>query len=425
MAAHPDCQPLSRKGLLRARGHVPNPATMGAVRADIAILGGGLAGGLVALAFARLRPDVSVMLIERGATLGGNHVWSFFSSDLPPGGEDLIAPLVEAQWSGYDVCFPGYQRTLTTAYRATTSHRLDAALRRALPPQAIRTGAHVVSCTPTGAVLGDGTEIVAGAVVDARGISDYPSMTGGWQKFLGQRLKLAQPHGLRRPIVMDATVDQHDGYRFVYCLPFAPDEVFVEDTYYADEPGLDRDLLAARVADYAAAKGWRTIGILVEEQGVLPVVAGGDFERLRAVAGHRAVLAGTRAGLFHPLTSYSLPDALRFALALAAQPDLRADKLGKFSEHYARSHWNSAWYYRKLTALLFAAAKPDERYRVMQRFYSLNPRLIERFYAGQSTLADRFRILAGVPPVPVHAALGVLTGLGARPRLLGPRLPGQ
>ena len=59
---------------------------MGAARADIAILGGGLAGGLVALALARHRPEISVMVVERGAVLGGNHVWSFFSSDLPQGG---------------------------------------------------------------------------------------------------------------------------------------------------------------------------------------------------------------------------------------------------------------------------------------------------------------------------------------------------
>lgn len=392
---------------------------MNQARADIAILGGGLAGGLIALALARLRPELSVVVIERGETLGGNHVWSFFSSDLPPGAKDLIAPLIEAEWSGYDVVFPAYTRTLDTAYCTTTSHRLDAALRAALPARAIRTQATVASCSPTRVVLSDGEEIAAGAVIDARGISDYPTMTGGWQKFLGQRLKLARPHGLTRPIVMDATVEQHDGYRFVYCLPFAPDEIFVEDTYYADGPALDRDLLATRVADYAKAKGWEVVAILGQEHGVLPVVAGGDFDRLRATAGHDGPLAGTRAGLFHPLTSYSLPDALRHALALAAQPDLGAASLGRFSEKFARNHWNSAWYYRTLTALLFAAAQPHLRYRVMQRFYSLNPRLIERFYAGQSTWADQFRILAGVPPVPVSSALGVLTGLGARPKLLG------
>lgn len=391
---------------------------MNAARADIAILGGGLAGGLVALALARLRPELTLTVIERNATLGGNHVWSFFASDLPDGAHDLVAPLVEAQWNGYDVVFPKYNRTLETTYCATTSHRLDAALRQALPDHALRTGANVTSCTPTTVQLDDGEAITAGAVIDARGANGFDSITGGWQKFLGQRLKLARPHGLSRPIVMDATVEQADGYRFVYCLPFAADEIFVEDTYYADGAHLDRELLAGRIAQYAQSKGWQVLGIMAEEQGVLPVVAGGDFDRLRGTAGHGAALAGSRAGLFHPLTSYSLPNALRFALALVKQRDLGAPALGRFSERYAREQWNKAWYYRKLTALLFSAAKPDQRYRVMQRFYSLKPRLIERFYAGQSTRADQFRILAGIPPVPVHAALGVLTGLGARPRPL-------
>jgi lycopene beta-cyclase len=67
-----------------------------------------------------------------------------------------------------------------------------------------------------------------------------------------------------------------------------------------------------------------------------------------------------------------------------------------------------------LSAMLFAAAQPGDRYRVLQRFYRLDRRLIERFYAGQSSLADKARILAGRPPVPIGAALGVLTGLGAR-----------
>jgi lycopene beta-cyclase len=55
----------------------------------------------------------------------------------------------------------------------------------------------------------------------------------------------------------------------------------------------------------------------------------------------------------------------------------------------------------------------------MQRFYRLAPGLIERLYAGQSSLTDKIRILAGRPPVPISAALGVLTGLGARPAVLG------
>jgi lycopene beta-cyclase len=46
---------------------------------------------------------------------------------------------------------------------------------------------------------------------------------------------------------------------------------------------------------------------------------------------------------------------------------------------------------------------------VLERFYRLPQPLIERFYAGEATLADKARILAGKPPVPIRRALGVLS----------------
>ena len=36
-------------------------------------------------------------------------------------------------------------------------------------------------------------------------------------------------------VVMDATVPQEDGFRFVYALPLDPDRVLVEDTYFSDD----------------------------------------------------------------------------------------------------------------------------------------------------------------------------------------------
>ncbi len=58
--------------------------------------------------------------------------------------------------------------------------------------------------------------------------------------------------------------------------------------------------------------------------------------------------------------------------------------------------------------MLFRAARPGDRYKVLQRFYSLGEPLIERFYAGKPTLFDRCRILVGRPPVPLGAAVGCL-----------------
>jgi len=127
--------------------------------------------------------------------------------------------------------------------------------------------------------------------------------------------------------------------------------------------------------------------------------------------------AGTRAGLFHPLTSYSLPQAVRFAAALAARRDFSAEALAAFSEEQGRKAWNEGAYARKLAAMLFGAAAPVDRYRVLERFYRFDRRLIERFYAGRSTFADKLRIVSGRPPVPLGRAIAALAGSGNANRL--------
>jgi lycopene beta-cyclase len=66
-----------------------------------------------------------------------------------------------------------------------------------------------------------------------------------------------------------------------------------------------------------------------------------------------------------------------------------------------------------LNKMLFRAALPHERYKVLERFYTLGPSLIQRFYAGQSSAADKVRILSGKPPVPIGKAI---KALGKQPR---------
>ncbi len=391
---------------------------MTARRCDIAILGGGLAGGLVALALRRARPELSLLLVEQGESLGGNHLWSFFGPDVGKAGRELLNGMVVAAWPEYAVHFPSFRRKLPTSYYSITSKRLDAVVRAALGTEEIVTGVRALACSASNVTLSDGTRIEAGAVIDARGIRHSGHLTGGWQKFLGQRLKLSAPHGLDAPLVKDATVEQHDGYRFVYCLPFAPDEVFVEDTYYSDSPAIDTPTLTARIADYAKARGWQVSEVLGEEHGVLPVVAGGDFDAFWRSTGGAVARAGARAGLFQAVTSYSLPDAVRYALALARQDDLSGPALAAFSEAWSRRHWKNSGFMRALAAMLFGAAEPANRYRVLERFYRLDRGLIERFYAGRLTTLDKARILIGRPPVPIGKAIGVLTGLGNKPNPL-------
>ena len=64
--------------------------------------------------------------------------------------------------------------------------------------------------------------------------------------------------------------------------------------------------------------------------------------------------------------------------------------------------------------MLYRAAEPGERYRVLQHFYRLPEPLIARFYAGRVTWADRVRVLSGRPPVPVGKASCTATCLTRR-----------
>jgi lycopene beta-cyclase len=110
------------------------------------------------------------------------------------------------------------------------------------------------------------------------------------------------------------------------------------------------------------------------------------------------------------MTGYSLPDAVAFALHLADAWPLDGAALAKMSRAWAKAHWAKGGYYRMLGKMLFRAARPEQRYRIFDRFYRLSPALIGRFYGGKSSLADKIRILCGRPPVPIRSAMRALLG---------------
>ncbi len=376
------------------------------LRADIVIAGGGLAGGLIALRLRALRPELRVVVVEKDATLGGEHTWSHFASDVDAEISAWLAPLIVHRWDGYQVRFPAYERGLTTEYRSVTSDRFHDVVSTALGEDAW-TDAVIDRLEADRVVLGDGRAVEAACVVDARGPRPDPALILGWQKFVGLEVELTAPHGLDRPIIMDATVDQLDGYRFLYSLPFSPTRLLIEDTRYSDAARLDRKALRADIEAYAAARGWAIREVAREEVGVLPIALAGDIDAYWKAAVLPEV--GLRAALFHPVTGYSLPDAARLADEVARLPVLTTASVRACVEARSKARWRERSYYRLLNRMLFKAARPDQRYRVLERFYRLNQPLVERFYAGDATLADRARILIGKPPVPISAAMKVLS----------------
>jgi len=370
---------------------------------DLILAGGGLANGLIAWRLRTHRPDLRILLLEQEAHIGGNHTWSFHASDLTDVERDWVAPLVAHRWPRYDVVFPDHARTLDGEYCSIASSDFARVLEPALGP-VLRTGARVTALAPTRVDLADGTTLHAHAVIDGRGPLPDAGLALGYQTFLGQDVRLAAPHGLSAPIIMDASVAQQGGYRFVYVLPLAPDRVLIEDTHYVDAAARDPAKLRANIAAYAAARGWTIAEVLREEHGALPIVLAGDVERYWAnLAGQPC--AGLRAGLFHFTTGYSLPHAVRLAGLVAGSSRLDAPALFDAIRAVARAEWRHQGFFRLLNRMLFLAGSPDARWRVMQRFYRLPAPLIARFYAGATTLSDKARILSGKPPVPVLQAL--------------------
>ena len=378
---------------------------------DVIVVGGGLSGGLVALQLHQMNPRTSIALVESGSTLGGNHTWCFFSSDLSLEQRRFVAPLVACEWSGYDVHFPGFSRHLSTGYAAVSSSRFHDVIHRRLGT-GVFLNACVTDVEANSVVLEGGRVLRSQCVLDARGPREMPNLALGFQKFVALELELAEPHALHNPVIMDATVDQHDGYRFVYCLPFDDHRVLVYDTYYSDGQVLPVENLRQRIVAYAEAKGWRIQSIAREEAGVLPIILAGDPQALEAEQAAGAPRLGLGAGLFHPTTGYSLPDSVRVAELLAARSQLEpltTESARRVVVDYARRIWSERAHFRLLNRMLFKAGAPDRRYQVLQRFYHFDAGLIQRFYAGRLNAFDRIRIVLGKPPVPLGAALACLS----------------
>lgn len=375
----------------------------------LVIVGGGLAGSLATLWLRRDRPEVELLLLESGDRFGGDHTWSFFDSDIPAGAEWLAEALAPVRWPRHSVRFPGRERVLEQGYNSVNSAALDRLVRERLPAAMRRTGAWVAEIAPDGVTLEGGERIAARAVIDARGPTGaMPGLELGWQKFVGIELAATAPHP-ECATVMDAMVEQIDGYRFVYVLPFAAGRVLVEDTYYSDTPDLEVDAIAGRVRALAAERGISGAE-LRRETGVLPILIDGDPERFWP-RGDPVARLGLAGGFFHPTTGYSLRLALQLAGELAVLPGpLDSPQLAAWSRARFLRHWRDGAFYRLLNRMLFRAAAPAERRRIFEHFYRLPPALVARFYAGELTGFDRMRILSGRPPVAVLPALRAALG---------------
>jgi lycopene beta-cyclase len=381
---------------------------------DVVIAGGGLAGTLAAYRLRQLHPTMRILLLEGGARLGGDHTWSFHDTDLPAGDREWMSPFIAHRWPQQQVRFPKIARMLSSGYNTIFSDSLHYAAMELLDGS-VRFNVRVEELEAHRAILAGGDVMRAACVIDARGLGTIAGLKVAYQKFAGLEVRFEAPHGQPYPIIMDATVPQRDGYRFVYTLPYTDDRMLIEDTYYSDGPGLDVPALQRLCHTYARARGWVISRVLRAEEGVLPVVLAGSLEAILAGKTPGVATIGLRGGFFHHTTSYSLSFAVQCAGHIAASNPLTSEALDSSLRDLAHRHWQGQSFFRLLNRMLFWAAKPSQRYRVLERFYEMGDPLIERFYNSSLTSADKARLLIGWPPVPLHRAVRVLSGKWSGP----------
>ncbi|MBI1861534.1 MAG: lycopene beta-cyclase CrtY, partial [Deltaproteobacteria bacterium] len=282
---------------------------------DVIFVGGGLSAGLALACLKHRRPELQLLVLEKDPHLGGNHTWSFHPSDVDQASDVWLGPLISRRWARHEVRFPEYRREIASGYCSIRSEAFDSYLRRRFG-DAIQVNASVRHFSREHVELEDGTRFQARCVIDARGQFEATGPLG-YQKFVGCFLKVREPHRMKHPVLMDATVEQIDGYRFVYVLPWDETTLLVEDTCYSESPALDDNGVQQRIEAYARQNDWGESVVVHEERGVLPIP-------LRDKLSHRkdgVAQIGMAARRFHPTTGFSLPNAVRTAELIAGVPE--------------------------------------------------------------------------------------------------------
>jgi lycopene beta-cyclase len=83
------------------------------MKTELILVGSGLANSLIAYRILRERPDFPLLVVERGASIGANHTWSFHDSDLTAEQRQWIEPLIAKRWLRHELRFPGRRRTIS------------------------------------------------------------------------------------------------------------------------------------------------------------------------------------------------------------------------------------------------------------------------------------------------------------------------
>jgi lycopene beta-cyclase len=388
---------------------------------EFVILGAGCAGLSLCYYLLEEKVDDPILILDRKSCFEDDRTWCFWDVEPTP-----FTHLALREWRSWGFASSGGSATQTTrrypykclAGRDFYEHVLDRLAES--PNVTVRLNEDVRGYSEKDGEVRVETssgEIRARHVFDGRGLPPgspvfEEARQGGTcvpQKFLGRRVLADRPvFDPERCTLMDFSVDQSRGLRFVYVLSFTEREALVENVYLSEAnvtPGEHRIEIEAYLEGIygLAPDGYEVLG---EERGYIPMT---DYAFPRAF-GERVHNIGILGGETRPSTGYTFLRIQRHCRALAWA--VASDGALPAEVHPRRYDLLDSLFLR------FVRDRPEECPEVYRRmFVGVPPDPLVRFLTEKSTPLDEARLIRALPKTPFlglvsRALLGKLPSPG-------------
>ena len=372
------------------------------IHVDLAILGGGCAGLSLARELAKCHTQRSVVVIEPRQTYQDDRSWCFWADD-----SQMLSPWFDHSWPRWSFGKKDAQQQHRGCddfpYRYIRSidfYSANLATIKACPSIDLKLGQAVTELT----TLDAGWQItttcetyIAQQVVDTRPPAQTQLDQSTLQQcFLGAEIKLNRPANIdTQAVELMTDMRQVDGeFCFTYVLPFAPDHLLVEVTFFAKHPPT-RTSLQNQLNKLLIARGWSDAEILRTEFAKLPM----GMPLKTNAKQKQPLLAGMRGGALRPSSGYGFL------------------RIQDWAEHCAKQYITDGTLVRQTTSgywlqkmdQIFLNVLQHEPARAAEIFDTLlsktEPARFIRFMNDQATRSDCLKIVACLPKWPFLKAL--------------------